>query len=112
MSEHNNLNNFLYNINATIVADPPKKKKGRKTKQEKLLLEQEKIKNTIPKSLFPSRDQIIFDCVNIDGRDCYYNRELKILFDEESNLIGIEHNNKFTLFEDDDKKINNLLGFI
>lgn len=90
-----------------------RKKKGRKSKVEKELLDRlgelENKKKMDEIKLFPTLAEKIFDIVMIDSEEYFYDRELNLLLDINSIPIGfknkLENNYIFYDSNDDIKKI-------
>lgn len=76
-------------INNEIVVI--KKKKGRKSKKEKMLLENqlelEKLAEE-PVNLFPKLSEVIFDVITINSKEYFYNKNLNTFYDLDSNPVG------------------------
>lgn len=84
-----------------------KKKKGRKSKKNKLLeleLEAKKEKESIIK--FPPRSEKIFDVVLIDEVEYFYDTDFNILLDIDSKPVGFKNNNKFIFYSEKNKEVN------
>ena len=69
----------------------PQKKKGRKSKNDKLLEleEQERINK---EKRFPTLNQKIFEVVKINKMDYYYDADFNILYDEFISPVGFKQN--------------------
>ncbi len=80
----------------------PLKKKGRKSKQTKLLELEELEKNKIPVKLFPTLNEKIFDLVELDGKEYFLDLDFGTLYNNEIMLIGIKKNDKFMLYDEID----------
>ncbi len=109
------------NNNDEKVVLPVKKKKGRKSKQTKLLELEEIEKNKVPEKLFPTLNEKIFDLVEIDKKEYYLDTDFGIIYNEEIKQIGIKKNDKYILYseseydninkqiESDDKEIQQMI---
>jgi hypothetical protein len=87
---------------------PIKKKKGRKSKQTKILELEEMEKNKVPIKLFPTLNEKIFDVINIDCKEYYLDSDFGIIYNDEINQIGIKKNDKYILYSELEYKINEL----
>jgi hypothetical protein len=87
---------------------PIKKKKGRKSKQTKILELEEMEKNKVPIKLFPTLNEKIFDVINIDCKEYYLDTDFGIIYNDEINQIGIKKNDKYILYSELEYKINEL----
>ena len=85
---------------------PIKKKKGRKSKQTKILELEEMEKNKVPIKLFPTLNEKIFDVINIDNEEYYLDTDFGIIYNYEINQIGIKKNDKYMLYSELEYKIN------
>jgi hypothetical protein len=98
------------NLDEKIIELPIKKKKGRKSKQTKLLEQEELERNKIPIKLFPTLNEKIFDVVEIDGVEYFLDTDFGILYNDEIKQIGIKKNNKYIMYcETDITKLNQQL---
>lgn len=86
--------------NETIIELPIKKKKGRKSKQTKMLELEEIEKNKVPIKLFPTLNEKIFDVIEIDKKEYYLDTDFGIIYDDKIIQIGIRKNNKYILYSD------------
>jgi len=98
-------NNILYNttnnnLDEKIIELPIKKKKGRKSKQTKLLEQEELERNRVPIKLFPTLNEKIFDVIEIDGVEYFLDSDFGILYDNEVKQIGIKKNNKYIMYDE------------
>ncbi len=86
---------------------PIKKKKGRKSKQTKMLELEEIEKNKVPEKLFPTLNEKIFDLIEIDKKEYYLDTDFGIIYNEEIKQIGIKKCDKYILYSDfDNDNIN------
>jgi hypothetical protein len=102
MLEPNNIlqhttNNNLYE---KIIELPIKKKKGRKSKQTKILEQEEIERNKVPIKLFPTLNEKIFDVVEIDCVEYFLDTDFGILYNDEVKQIGIKKNNKYIMYDE------------
>lgn len=86
--------------NETIIELPIKNKKGRKSKQTKMLELEEIEKNKVPIKLFPTLNEKIFDVIEIDKKEYYLDTDFGIIYDDKIIQIGIRKNNKYILYSD------------
>ena len=101
MLEPNNiLQSTTNNPNFKIIELPIKKKKGRKSKQTKILEQEEMERNKVPIKLFPTLNEKIFDVVEIDGVEYFLDTDFGILYNDEVKQIGIKKNNKYIMYDD------------
>lgn len=91
-----------FNPNEKIIESPVKKKKGRKSKQTKLLELEELEKNKVPIKLFPTLNEKIFDVVEIDGTEYFLDTDFGILYNDKIKQIGIKKNGKYIMYDDID----------
>ena len=98
------LNNYLQydNNNETILEIPVKKKKGRKSKQVKMLELEEIEKNKVPIKLFPTLSEKIFDVIKIGDNEYYLDTDFEIIYNSEIKQIGIKKNDKYMLYSETD----------
>jgi len=99
----------------TIIEIPIKKKKGRKSKKIKELelglglglgLEQEK---TIePVRRFPKLSEKIFDVLQINETEYYYDTNFNLLLDANVEPVGFKHDKKFIFYSDINDIINQI----
>ena len=116
-------NNILQHSNQDykIIELPKKKKKGRKSKQTKLLEQEEMERNKVPIKLFPTLNEKIFDVIEIDGVEYFLDTDFGIIYNDEVKQVGIIKNNKYIMYsemditklnkqlETDDKEINQFI---
>lgn len=88
------------NNNEIINELPIRKKKGRKSKQTKILELEEIEKNKIPLKLFPTLKEKIFDVIKIDKDEYYLDVDFGIIYNSDINQIGIKNNGKYILYSD------------
>ena len=90
-----------------IVELPTKKKKGRKSKKNKAL-ELEKIKpKEIPRP-FPKLCEKIFDVLNIDKIEYFYDTDFNLLLDENVEPVGFKNKDKFIFYSETLKFTENI----
>ena len=77
-----------------------KKKKGRKSKQTKLLELEEFERNKVPVKLFPMLNEKIFDLVEINGKEYFLDTDFSILYDEKIKQVGIKKNNEYIMYSE------------
>ncbi len=98
-----------YNNNIKQEEEEPviiKKKKGRKSKKDKLLeLEKEAKKKEIVEVKKTIHDKI-FDIIVISNKEYYYDGEFNVLLDENVSVVGFKQLDKFILYEEQNKIIN------
>lgn len=82
-------------INEDIVI---KKKKGRKSKKDKLQ-ETEQIKIIEPEKIFPTLIEKIFDVIKINNCEYYYDREHNIFMDNTCEPKGYMLNKKYIFYD-------------
>lgn len=112
MLEQSNIlqSNTNNNLNEKIIELPIKKKKGRKSKQTKILEQEELERTKVPIKLFPTLNEKIFDVVEIDGIEYFLDSDFGILYNEEVKQIGIKKNNKYIMYNETDiTKLNEQL---
>ena len=125
MLEQNNIlhstNNNLYE---KIIELPVKKKKGRKSKQTKILEQEEIERNKVPIKLFPTLNEKIFDVVEINGVEYFLDTDFGIVYNSEINQVGIKKNNKYIMYSEmdiiklnqqldtDDKEISKIIKLL
>ena len=101
MLEPNNiLQSTTDNLDEKIIELPIKKKKGRKSKQTKILEQEEMERNKVPIKLFPTLNEKIFDVVEIDGVEYFLDTDFGILYNDEVKQIGIKKNNKYIMYDE------------
>jgi len=101
MFEPNNiLQSTANNSDFKIIELPIKKKKGRKSKQTKILEQKEIERNKVPIKLFPTLNEKIFDVVKIDKVEYFLDTDFGILYNNEVKQIGIKKNNKYIMYDD------------
>jgi hypothetical protein len=82
----------------TIIELPLKKKKGRKSKQTKILELEEIERNRVPIKLFPSLNEKIFDVIKIDNCEYFLDGEFGIIYNNKIEQVGIKKNNKYIMY--------------
>lgn len=109
------LNDYNEDLNVDILKDGPeiqlpiKKKKGRKSKKDKLL-EIQNAKPPEPIKVFPTLNEKIFDVVEIGGKEYFYDSDFNKLLDSNVNYIGYKLNGKFIFYDninDDNEYLKN-----
>ena len=100
LDSYNKLQTTTINSDEKIIELPIKKKKGRKSKQTKILEQEELERNKIPIKLFPTLNEKIFDVVKIDGVEYYLDTDFGILYNDEVKQIGIKKNDKYIMYDD------------
>lgn len=100
LDSYNKLQSTTINSDEKIIELPIKKKKGRKSKQTKILEQEELERNKIPIKLFPTLNEKIFDVVKIDGVEYYLDTDFGILYNDEVKQIGIKKNDKYIMYDD------------
>lgn len=94
--------NDIDDIGDKNIELPIKKKKGRKSKQTKMLEQEEIEKNKVPIKLFPTLNEKIFDVVEINNMEYFLDSDFGILYNNEINQIGIKKNNKYMMYDEID----------
>lgn len=84
--------------NDSVIQLPIKKKKGRKSKKDKLL-ELQNVKPPEPVRLFPTLNEKIFDVVEIGGKEYYYDVDFSKLLDSTANYVGYKSDGKFVFYD-------------
>jgi hypothetical protein len=118
----NNVNNYIENqINQNelqkvetdaqpnIPMLPIKKKKGRKSKQTKLLEQEEIERNRVPPKLFPELNEKIFDVIKINDKEYFLDCEFGTIYDEDIKHVGIIKNNEYLMYSDIENNISKIL---
>lgn len=111
----NNINNYIEKqINQVQSQDtqqiiPIKKKKGRKSKQTKLLEQEEIERNRVIPKLFPELNEKIFDVIKIKDKEYFLDCEFGIIYDENIKHVGIKKNNEYLMYSDMENNINKIL---
>lgn len=100
LDSYNKLQSTTINSDEKIIELPIKKKKGRKSKQTKILEQEELERNKIPIKLFPTLNEKIFDVVKIDRVEYYLDTDFGILYNDEVKQIGIKKNDKYIMYDD------------
>lgn len=77
-----------------------KKKKGRKSKKDKQLELEALEKNKVPPKLFPNLNEKIFDVIEIKGKEYFLDTNFNIIYDEETNQVGIKRKNEYIIYSD------------
>lgn len=95
-----NLNNYGDILCDQEIILPIKKKKGRKSKKEKMLEQEALEKNKVPPKLFPNLNEKIFDLVEIKGKEYFLDSDFGIVYDSNVNPVGIKKDNKYLLYAD------------
>jgi hypothetical protein len=100
LEQSNILHYTTNNLDEKIIELHVKKKKGRKSKQTKLLEQEELERKRVPKKLFPTLNEKIFDVVEIDGVEYFLDTDFEILYNNEVKQIGIKKNNKYMMYDE------------
>ena len=98
----------MYDLNyipENLNEDTVKKRKGRKTQKEKEL---EKLNAESSKKKFPTLDEKIFNVVEINKTEYFYDQEFNMLFDTETNLIGFKNGSDYVFYSDSSKDIEKI----
>lgn len=77
-----------------------KKKKGRKSKKDKQLELEALERNKVPPKLFPNLNEKIFDVIEIKGKEYFLDTNFGIIYNDETNQVGIKRENKYIMFDD------------
>lgn len=88
-----------------------KKKKGRKSKKDKLLELELLEKNKVPIKLFPNLNEKIFDVIKIKEKEYFFDTDFCILYDENINQVGFKKDkkdNKYIMYDELDLEINKI----
>ncbi len=95
------LNYIPENLNEITI----KKRKGRKTQKEKEL---EKSNIESSKKKFPTLNEKIFDVVEINKTEYFYDQEFNMLFDHDTNPIGFKYGSNYVFYSDSSKDIEKI----
>jgi hypothetical protein len=82
---------------------PIKKKKGRKSKKMKLLELEELERKKEPIILFPTLNEKIFDIIEINEKEYFFDSDFNIIYDDTVTQVGIKKNNKYILYSEFNK---------
>jgi len=91
-----------FNLEEQEVILPIKKKKGRKSNKDKQLELEALEKNKVPPKLFPNLNEKIFDVIEIKGKEYFLDTNFGIIYDDETNQIGIKRKNEYIIYSDFD----------
>ena len=113
MLEQNNSLQYNKNVkNEIIIELPIKKKKGRKSKQTKILEQEEIERNKVPIKLFPNLKEKIFDVIKINDDEYFLDTDFGIIYNNEIKQIGIKKNDKYIFYSEIDiDKLNEQFEF-
>ena len=113
MLEQNNSLQYYKNVkNEIIIELPIKKKIGRKSKQTKILEQEEIERNKVPIKLFPNLKEKIFDVIKINDDEYFLDTDFGIIYNNEIKQIGIKKNDKYIFYSEIDiDKLNEQFEF-
>lgn len=89
-----------FDLGEQEVILPVKKKKGRKSKKDKQLELEALERNKVPPKLFPNLNEKIFDIIEIKGREYFLDTDFGIIYDEDTNQVGIKRKGEYILYAD------------
>lgn len=88
----------LYSEQEIIL--PIKKKKGRKSKKDKILEQEALEKNKVIPKLFPNLNEKIFDVININETEYFLDSDFGIIYNSNVEIVGLKKDDKYILYSD------------